>query len=375
MKKILIAGIDGFIGKNLYARLRGRKDIIILKLRSDDKLESLHSALQQCDWIFHLAGVNRPKLDSEFEIINTGLTQTIVEYLLEIQRTPSIVFSSSAQATKNTPYGISKKRSEELLINYSEQSSAKVFLNRFPGVFGKWCKPNYNSVVATFCYNISHNLDVTINDKDKSLSLIYIDEIIDSWIDLLKNNNSIHEKEKFFYQSGKIYHIKLGELAETISKFREIRENLFIPDLNNQLTKYLYSTYLSYLSEDDFAYQLSSKADDRGNLTELFKSQHFGQVFISSTKSGIVRGNHYHHTKVEKFCVIKGTASIKLRHILSKKVLNYEVSGGNIKIVDIPPGYTHSIENTSHEELITLFWANEPFSHQKPDTDYDKVEE
>jgi UDP-2-acetamido-2,6-beta-L-arabino-hexul-4-ose reductase len=373
MKNILITGANGFIGKNLAAHLQGKEGINIIKIDLDDSTQKLQESLKKSDWIFHLAGVNRPQTTDEFNQVNAGLTETIIKYLQSIDHNPNIVFSSSTQAEQDNPYGLSKKRAEDLLIDHADKTSSQIFIFQLPGVFGKWCKPNYNSVIATFCHNIAHNLDVTIHDKETQLTVTYIDDIMATWLTLLDQDN--HNNKQHLYKIPAEYTIQLGALAEQIQKFKKMRMDLFIPDLSDKFTRYLYSTYLSYLDEDDFAYSLEPRTDDRGDLTELFKSHHFGQVFFSSTKPGIVRGNHYHHTKVEKFVVVTGKALIKFRHILEDKVISYEISGKDYKVVDIPPGFTHSIKNIGKEEMIVLFWANEPFDYEKPDTDYFKVEQ
>ena len=373
MKQVLITGSDGFIGKNLVAHLQKNEDINLLKFDIGGDTQKLHEFLKEADWIFHLAGVNRPDNDNEFNAVNTGLTQEIVNSLQLIDRSPAIVFTSSTQADLDNPYGVSKKQAEDVLIKHSLKTKSNIFIYRLPGVFGKWCRPNYNSVVATFCHNIAHDLEISIHNENTELTVTYIDDVIATWIRLLEQDNQ--NSGQHHYRIAEEHTITLGDLAHLIRTFKNVRKDLFIPDLTDKFTRYLYSTYLSYLAEDDFAYHLAPRADERGDLTELFKSHHFGQVFFSSTKPGIVRGNHYHHTKVEKFIVVTGQALIKFRHILEEKVISYEVSGKDFKVVDIPPGYTHSIENIGDEEMIVLFWANEPFDYNKPDTDYFKVEQ
>ncbi|MUK87454.1 NAD-dependent epimerase/dehydratase family protein [Ornithinibacillus sp. L9] len=370
MINVLVTGAGGFIGKNLVDRLHRKKGIIVNQYYRGDDLSQLYQHLSNADVVYHLAGVNRPKHNEEFARVNKGLTQSIVNYLSDQQKTPTIVFSSSAQAELNTPYGLSKKDAEEVLKNFGKDTGADVKIYRLPGVFGKWCKPHYNSVVATFCHEITHGNDIDIHDPDKVLELVYIDDVVDSFLECLHQEKS---EETFYYHTKQTFHITVGELAHTLYKIRDMRESLIIPDLSEKLTKYLYTTYLSYLDTNNFSYNLPAYEDERGSLVELIKSHQAGQIFMSTSRKGVIRGNHYHHTKVEKFCVIKGKASIKLRNIDSDDVITYIVSDQNIQVVDIPPGYTHSIENITYDEIIVLFWANELFNPDNPDTYYLEV--
>ena len=247
----------------------------------------------------------------------------------------------------------------------------KVFIYRFPNVFGKWCRPNYNSVVATFCYNISHDLEISISDVDKELVLVYVDDIVDEFMKVISNDDKYNEK--YFYEIGPTYKITLGDLADKIYRLKDIRKTLVVPDMSDDFMRCLHATYLSYLDENDFSYKPDRKTDGRGTLAELIKSKQFGQIFISRSHKGIIRGDHYHNTKVEKFCVLEGKAVIKFRHIVKDEVLSYYVSGDDLEVVDIPPGYIHSIENLGDEEMIVLFWANQIFDPEKPDTYHCKV--
>lgn len=371
MKKVLVTGSNGFIGKNLIEGLRRSGDIEIRTFDIEDDLDTLTSYLREADIVFHLAGVNRPEKVEEFEVGNAGLTQTIVGILERLKNYIPVVLSSSIQATLDNPYGISKKMAENILIEYSRKNNAKVYIYRFPNVFGKWCRPNYNSVVATFCHNIAHGLDITISDVNKQIELVYIGDILDGFLGILLDKNP--DKDKYYYKIKRTFRITLGELAGKIYQLRDIRKTLVVPDLSDDLMKCLHATYLSYLDKDDFQCKLDAKIDERGSLTELIKSEHFGQIFVSTTRKGVIRGNHYHNTKVEKFCVLKGKAVIRFRHIFEGEVFSYHVSGENIEVVDIPPGYTHSIENLGDDEMIVLFWANQIFDPEKPDTYYCKV--
>jgi len=371
MKTILVTGSKGFIGKNLIEGLKRQKYIEIKEFDIDDDLSTLKLHLEQSDLIFHLAGVNRPKRVEEFKIGNVNLTKTIVNLLENLKKPIPIVFSSSVQAALNNPYGISKKKAENILIEYSKKYGAKIYIYRLPNVFGKWSRPNYNSVVATFCYNISHGLDIVISDVKKEIELVYIDDVIDEFIKLISNSSD--NIIKIYYKIKPSFKLTLGELADRIYQLRDIRKTLVIPDFADNFMKYLYATYLSYLDKKDLAYKLETKDDQRGVLAEILKSNHFGQIFISRSHKRVIRGNHYHNTKVEKFCVIKGRAIIRLRNILENEIISLKVSDKKIKIIDIPPGYTHSIENSSQEELIVLFWANQIYDPNNPDTHFKKV--
>ncbi|MGZ3606696.1 MAG: polysaccharide biosynthesis C-terminal domain-containing protein [Syntrophales bacterium] len=371
MNTVLVTGSKGFIGKNLMEFLSRQRDIKIHGIDIGDGLSKLRAALQEADIVYHLAGINRPGKEEDFETGNVGSTKTILSLLEDLHRTPAIALSSSTQAEMNNPYGVSKKKAEDLLFEYGEKTGAAVYVYRLTNVFGKWSRPNYNSVVATFCYNIAHDLDIFISDKTKRIELVYIDDVVDSFLRILKDKPKSAWRE--YLTVSPTYKISLGELAERLYQFRDIRRSLLIPDLADDFMKCLYATYLSYLDGKDFSYALEVKSDNRGSLIELIKSRHFGQIFVSKTHGRILRGNHYHNTKTEKFCIIQGEAVIRFRHILSDEILLYHVSGNDIRIVDIPPGYTHSIENLSDEEMIVLFWADEIFDPGKPDTYYCEV--
>jgi UDP-2-acetamido-2,6-beta-L-arabino-hexul-4-ose reductase len=367
----VVTGSQGFIGKNLLAALSLQKDIKVYGFDVNADKALLKQALLEADVIYHLAGVNRPEKEEEFVAGNTDSLKNILTLLVEMQRKPAIVLSSSTQALINNPYGQSKKMAEDILFAYGEKTGAQVHIFRLTNVFGKWCRPNYNSVVATFCHNIANNLEITISEQSKEIELVYIDDIVDSFLHILENNN--REASSEYRSVSPTYRITLGQLADKIYQFRNMRDSLIIPDLADDFSRRLYATYLSYLSQSDFSYNLKTKIDNRGALTELIKSAHLGQIFVSRTHGKITRGNHYHNTKVEKFCVIQGEAKIKLRHILSEEIIVYKVSGNDLKLVDIPPGYTHSIENLADNEMIVLFWADEIFDPDKPDTYYKEV--
>ncbi len=371
MKTVLVTGSKGFIGKNLLEALSRLRDFKIYGFDLGDEELHLNAALKEADAVFHLAGVNRPDKEEEFYTGNTALTKHILSILTDLQRAPLFVLSSSTQAEMENAYGRSKRKAEDLVFEFGEKFGAPVHVYRLNNVFGKWCRPNYNSVVATFCHNIARDQDITISDESREIELVYIDDVVDSFLKRLETSPAKNGGK--FVKVKPVHKITLGELAGKIRKFRNTRRTLVMPDFADPLTRCLYATYISYLDKNDFAYGIEVKRDQRGSLAELIKSRQFGQIFVSTTHGGIIRGNHYHNTKVEKFCVIQGEAVIRFRHILSNEVLSYKVSGNDLKIVDIPPGYTHSIENLSNQEMIVLFWADEIFDPDRPDTYADEV--
>ena len=373
MKTVLVTGAKGFIGKNLIVRLQEVDNIKIKSFDKEEDLDTLKKFIQESDFIFHLAGVNRTENVEEFEKVNTGLTKDIINLLEEMDKKIPIAITSSVQAELTNPYGKSKKMAEDELIKYSKQNNVPVYIYRLPNVFGKWSRPNYNSVISTFCYNISHNLDIMISDTEKELELVYIDDVIDEFVSLL--NREATDFRKYYYNIKRTFKVTLGELVDKIYQIRDTRMSLIVPDLSDNFMKALHATYLSYLDKNDLSYEMDSKEDKRGSFIELIKSNSFGQVSLSMSRKGIIRGNHYHNTKNEKFCVIQGKAVIKLRNILDDKIIPYYVSDKKIEIVDIPPGYTHSIENLTEGdgEMILLIWANEMFDPENPDTYYCEV--
>ncbi|WP_462392535.1 polysaccharide biosynthesis C-terminal domain-containing protein [Clostridium cadaveris] len=385
MKKVLITGAKGFIGKNLVATLKLNKNIEVKTFDREDNDETLETYLKEVDFIFHLAGINRPKSDEEFTIGNVGLTQKVINKLEELNKNTPILITSSIQAELNNAYGISKKQAEERLTEYSKKNSAKIYIFRLPNVFGKWCRPNYNSVVATFCNNIANDLEITINDENKELELVYIDDVVKEFISSMEayeEENKELEKSleeiaaakeldilnQCHYKITKSFKVTLGELSRKIYEFKEIRKKLEVPNLADEFTKNLYSTYLSYLPVDKFSYPLRMNIDNRGSFTEFLKSSERGQVSINISKPGITKGNHWHHTKNEKFLVVSGQGVIQFRRIDSEKVIEYKVSGEKLEVVDIPVGYTHNIINTGETDMVTVMWVNEIFNPEKPDT-------
>lgn len=367
---IVVTGANGFIGKNLVAELNQHENINLDTVVRTTPKDSLENYLNKADLVFHLAGVNRPEKESEFMAGNRDFTNEIIEIIKAQDNKPVIVLSSSIQATSNNPYGHSKKAGEQVLLDFSEESGSKVFIYRLPNVFGKWSKPNYNSVVATFCYNISHNLDIQINDENHMLNLVYIDDIIHEFKSLI---NDFENLKTGFKVISPVYEISLGELAEKLKSFKKSRENRMVPDLSSGLFKKLYSTYLSYLHIDDFAYDLKMNVDNRGSFTEFLKTEDSGQVSVNISKPGIVKGNHWHHTKNEKFLVVSGEGVIRFRKYNTDEVLEYHVTGDKLEVVDIPTGYTHNIENLGQSDMVTVMWANELFDPNNPDTYFEEV--
>lgn len=377
-KTILVTGANGFVGRNLCERLRQDKRVRLIEIDVDSLPENVESGLREADVIFHLAGVNRPEKVEDYESVNVGFTKEICNCLTALGRTPQICLTSSIQAAMDNPYGASKRRAEEEILRFAERTGAPVAIFRLKNIFGKWCRPNYNSVVATFCHNIAHDLPIAISDPEKVMEFVYVDDVCTAMMgaaglcDVSPSGFPV-EEEHDHYSVSPVFEITLGDLAKTIRAFRNIRTALHVPPFDDEFVRKLYATYLSYLDGVDFVYDLYLREDDRGCLSEFLKSPSFGQIFVSRTKPGVTRGNHYHHTKVEKFLVVHGQAIIRFRHILGKEIIEHPVRGDKFRVVDIPPGYTHSIENIGPDELVTLFWADEILDSERPDTFFDEV--
>ncbi len=372
MKKVLITGAGGFIGRNLVCELgRFPGEYEILKADVDTPDALVREYLGMCDFVVHLAGVNRPKDTAEFKEGNAGFTAYVLSVLEGSGNACPVAITSSIQAVLDNPYGESKLAAENAVLEYGNKNNVPVYVFRLPNVFGKWCRPNYNSAVATFCHNTAHGLEITVNDPERVMTLVYIDDVLD----LIKSaiRGSIAPSEDGLCPVPVTHEIKLGEIASKLAAYHEHRKNLVMPPLETPLERALYSTYLSYLEKDNFSYPIVSHADERGMFAEFFKSKSAGQMSVSTTAPGITRGNHWHHTKVEKFLVVKGTAMIRFRHIESAEVIEYTVSASDLKVVDIPVGYTHSIVNLGDDELVTIIWANEIFDPERPDTYYSEV--
>lgn len=363
--KILVTGARGFIGKNLVAELRNRGYKEIFEFTRETDLSLLEHYCKEANFVFHLAGVNRPKNQDEFMEGNYGFTSILLELLKKNKNTCPVMISSSIQAELNNPYGISKKAGEDLLFNYSKETGAEVFIYRLPNVFGKWCKPNYNSAIATFCYNIAHDLPITVNNRNTELKLVYIDDVLEELISAL---NGKANRVGDFCEVPIVHKITLGEIVDLIYSFKKSREERSVPNMSDPFTKKLYSTYLSYLPKDQFSYDLKMNVDHRGSFTEFIKTPDRGQVSVNISKPGITKGNHWHHTKNEKFLVVSGKGVIRFRKIDSDEVIEYYVSGDKLQVVDIPTGYTHNIENLGDTDMVTIMWANEYFDPERPDT-------
>ena len=368
--KILITGAKGFIGKNLVIELKNRNYTDIFEYDKDTPLDMLEKYCKECDFVFHLAGVNRPKEQSEYMEGNFGFTSTLLDTLKKYKNNCPVMLSSSIQARLNNPYGNSKKAGEDLLFNYNKETNAKVLIYRFPNVFGKWCRPNYNSVIATFCYNIARDLPIIVNDSSAVMNFVYIDDVVNELINALGSKEYINGN---FCEVPIVYTITLGEIVDLLYSFKESREKRFVPDMSNEITKKLYSTYLSYLPEDQFSYELKMNIDNRGSFTEFIKTPDRGQVSVNISKPGISKGNHWHYTKNEKFLVVSGKGVIRFRKIDSDDIIEYFVSGEKMEVVDIPVGYTHNIENLGDTDMVTIMWANELFDPENPDTYYLEV--
>lgn len=366
MTTIVVTGAKGFIGKNLVAWLSTRSDLTILSLDIDDSAQTFANFLERADFVFHLAGTNRPKNPEEFKNGNTDLTQSILSKLKETGRRIPILLSSSIQAALDNPYGISKNEAEKAVARYAEATGSLVYIFRLPNVFGKWCRPNYNSVVATFCHNVANGLPLHLSNPEQELQLVHIDAVITAFLEAWEGN--CQPDAGGICSVPESYQIRLKELSDRISSFPASRVNKYLPGFEDKLTRLLYSTYLTYLPEDAFSYPLEMKTDPRGWLAEFIRTPNAGQIFISVTKPGITRGNHWHHTKTEKFLVVQGNAIIRFRRIDGEHVIEYPVSGGHLQVVDIPPGYSHAITNLGDTDVITLFWASEAFDPSHPDT-------
>lgn len=380
---ILVTGANGFVGKNLCASLKNIREgkdksfgeiaigeILAFDVDSDPAL--LDEYCQNAHFVFNLAGVNRPKEQNEFMEGNFGFASTLLDTLKKHRNTCPVMISSSTQATLDNPYGLSKKAGEDLMFDYAKETGAKVLVYRFPNVFGKWCRPNYNSAVATFCNNIANDLPITISNRENVLNLVYIDDLVNEMIAALKGEE--HSEANYCFVPT-THTATLGEIVDLLNQFNTQPQSLIIPEIpDNSFEKKLYSTYLSYLPKEKVSFPLKMNIDARGSFTELLKTDNCGQFSVNISKPGITKGQHWHNSKWEFFIVVSGKALIQERKIGTEEVLNFEVSGEKIEAVHMLPGYTHNIINLSKtEDLITLMWANEPFDPTKPDTFFEKV--
>lgn len=363
--KILVTGAKGFIGRNVIAELGNRGGYEVLACDVDTQEAQLEIFAAECEFVCHFAGVNRPKEEKEFMEGNFGFTDTLLKKLKSHGNRAPILITSSIQAELDNPYGRSKKAGEELLFSYGEETGARVLIYRLPNVFGKWCRPNYNSAIATFCHNIARSLPIVVNDPSVMMHVVYIDDLVEECLRAMEGSEY---RQGRFCEVPVTYHRTLGEIADTIRSFADSRVSLEVPDMGDELVKKLYAAYLSYLPKDAFSYPLNMKVDERGSFTEFLRTKDRGQVSVNVAKPGIVKGNHWHHTKNEKFLVVKGEAVIRFRKIEEEEIIEYRVSGEKLQVVDIPTGYTHCIENVGEGELVTVMWASEAFDEARPDT-------
>lgn len=398
--KILVTGAKGFVGKNLCAQLKNIRegkarcygDLTISDVYEydiDSTQEQLDTWCRDCDFVFNLAGVNRPQDPKEFMDGNFGFATILLNTLKKYKNTCPVMISSSIQATLagrfgNSEYGRSKKAGEELMFQYSEETGAKVLVYRFPNLYGKWCRPNYNSAVATFCNNIANDLPITVNDSSVQLELLYIDDLVEEMICALKGEEhhcDFDGVETVFTPEGRYcaatvtHKVTLGEIVDLLHQFKEMPNTLMIPEIpSNSFAKRLYSTYLSYLPKEGAIFDLKMNVDNRGSFTELVHTLNCGQVSVNISKPGITKGQHWHHTKWEQFIVVSGHGLIQQRKEGTDEVIEFEVSGEKIQSVIMLPGYTHNIINLSEtEDLVTVMYCNEIFNPQRPDTYFDKV--
>jgi UDP-2-acetamido-2,6-beta-L-arabino-hexul-4-ose reductase len=367
---VLLTGAAGFLGKNLAAAMAQRAEWAVFPYDLGDGAAALQRGIEAADVVVHLAGVNRPERPEQFEIGNVAFLEEVLQGLGRTGKRAKVILSSSIQAERENPYGISKRRAEDALRRHCEACSAEGVAYRFKNLFGKWCRPNYNSVVATFCDAIANGRPYQVSDPGAVVDLTYIDDAVAA---LLGQLEAPPQPGFRFAEPLPSHRITLGELVTLLKSFAGHRTTLVLPDYSKPLVRDLYATYLSHLPAGSAGYGLKVKADDRGSLAEFIKSPHLGQVFISRTRPGVTRGNHYHHTKSEKFMVVQGEGLVRLRQIHGTEVLEFRCRGEDYRVVDMLPGYTHSIENVGAGEMVTIFWASELFDPARPDTIYDPV--
>lgn len=388
--KILVTGAKGFVGKNLCAQLDNiatgkarwykvpAEGLKVFQYDIDSTPEELETYCREADFVFNLAGVNRPKDPAEFMKGNFGFATTLLNTLKKYGNTCPVMISSSSQAALDNPYGQSKKAGEDLMFEYGKETGAKVLVYRFPNLFGKWCRPNYSSAVATFCHNIAHGLPITVNDPDVVLNLVYIDDVVDELIGALTGDE--YREGKFCYVPN-VHKVRLGDIVDLLYSYESGRTSLRVPYVSDSFRKALYSTFVSYLPPEKFSYPLEMKLDARGSFTEFIRTENHGQVSINISKPGITKGQHWHHNSVERFLVVSGHGLIQLRRVGVDEngekypVINHYVDGSNLRVVEMIPGYTHNLINLSDtEELVTIIWGNACFDPNRPDTYFEPVE-
>lgn len=362
--KILVTGSNGFIAKNLIQFLSEKSDVEVLKFNRNSSSVELQQSVLAADWIVHLAGVNRPLNEQEFIEGNITLTQKIANILKRAEKQTPIILSSSIQAERDNAYGQSKLGGEQVLLELQQQQGNPVYVCRLANVFGKWSRPNYNSAVATFCYNTTNDLPIQIHDENAMIRLVYVDDVVESFWNIIQGVQ--HVEQVFAIQPE--YQISVGDLAKTLAGFKQSRESLITDRVGTGLTRALYSTYLSFLKPEQFDYSVPKYGDQRGVFVEMLKTPDAGQFSYFTAHPGITRGGHYHHSKTEKFLVIKGKALFKFKHVVTGEFYELETCGDEPRIVETVPGWTHDITNIGHDEMIVMLWANEIFDREKPDT-------
>lgn len=373
---ILVTGADGFIGKNLCLHIAERDDLKVLPFTRQHTLNDLPKLVAQADAVIHLAGINRPQDPAEFKEGNADLTVALCQALSDTKRAIPVLYSSSIQAELPNAYGQSKLAAEQALLSYGQSSGASVFLYRLPNVFGKWARPNYNSAVATFCHNIAQGLPIQINDPDAVVRLVYVDDVIASFFEVLASIRSgaklsAHTRvddSTRLTEVSPVYQITVGELSTQIQAFKDSRDTLITENVGNGLIRALYSTYVSYLKPEQFSYNVPKYGDDRGVFVEMLKTKDAGQFSFFTAHPGITRGGHYHHSKTEKFLVIKGQACFRFRHMFTGEFYELFTNGDQPEIVETVTGWTHDITNVGDDEMVVMLWANEIFDREKPDT-------
>lgn len=382
---ILITGAQGFIGKNLLLALDNIKkgkdktysgigigEVYAYDLDTDPNLLKVYC--EKADFVFNLAGVNRPKEQTEFMEGNFGFVSTLLDTLKNSDNQCPVMLASSTQAVLDNPYGQSKKAGEDLFQKYAEETGAKVLIYRFPNVFGKWCRPNYNSAIATFCHNIARDLPITVNDRSVELNLVYVDDVVTELIQAMQGKEN--RQDNGVCSVPTVHATSLGRIVDLLYAFKESRKDLSVPFFSDPFISKLYATYLSYLPTDRFGYDLKMNTDERGSFTEFIRTPDRGQLSVNISKPGIVKGQHWHHTKNEKFLVVYGQGVIRFRNMMPdtvQDVIEYFVSGEQLQVIDIPTGYTHNIENLGETDMVTVMWASEPFDAHRPDTYFEPV--
>ena len=362
--RILVTGANGFIGKNLLMHFKEKSGMDVVPFTREHGVDVLPGLLKGVDWVFHLAGINRPQNTEEFVTGNTALTEQLCAAINASRKQVPIVYTSSIQAKHDNDYGCSKRAAEEALLALNRDTSNPVYIFRLPNVFGKWARPNYNSAVATFCHNIARDLPIQINDPCAAIRLVYVDDVINSFFSLLDGA----ESPSPYVNVAPEYTITVGELADQLNRFKATRDNLITEPVGNGLVRALYSTYVSYLPPEEFTYPVQQHGDARGIFVEMLKTRDAGQFSFFTAHPGITRGGHYHHTKTEKFLVIKGKACFRFRHMQTGEFYELYTSGDESEIVETVPGWTHDVTNVGDDELICMLWANEIFDRDKPDT-------